>query len=256
MFDKRDFPCGCFDPVSRRRFLTEISLGMGSAALAGLLGPVHAQSAGSAAPVPVFLGRPHFAPRAKRIIYLFQSGGPSHLDLFDHKPLLQRMNGEELPESVRGMQRLTGMTSQQGVLPLAGSAFEFRQYGQSGAWVSELMPYTAEIVDELCLVKSMYTEAINHDPAITFFQTGSQQPGLPSIGWGARTRTCRPSACCSRAAATATSRSTRGCGAPASCPRCTRGCSSGRGATRCCTWAIRRASPAKGGARCSITSPT
>ena len=182
MFDKRDFPCGCFDPVSRRRFLTEISLGMGSAALAGLLGPVHAQSAGSAAPVPVVLGRPHFAPRAKRIIYLFQSGGPSHLDLFDHKPLLQRMNGEELPESVRGMQRLTGMTSQQGVLPLAGSAFEFRQYGQSGAWVSELMPYTAEIVDELCLVKSMYTEAINHDPAITFFQTGSQQPGRPSIG--------------------------------------------------------------------------
>jgi hypothetical protein len=182
MFNDQDFPCGCFDPVSRRRFLTEISLGMGSAALAALMGAGPAMARANDPQVPLLLGRPHFAPRAKRVIYLFQSGGPSHLDLFDHKPLLQRMNGEELPESVRGMQRLTGMTSQQGVLPLAGSAFEFRQHGQSGAWVSELMPHTAGIVDELCLVRSMYTEAINHDPAITFFQTGSQQPGRPSIG--------------------------------------------------------------------------
>jgi hypothetical protein len=119
---------------------------------------------------------------AKRVIYLFQSGGPSIQELFDHKPLLEQMHGEELPESVRGDQRLTGMTAGQGRLLLAGSHFQFERHGQSGAWVSELMPHTAGIADELCFVNSMYTEAINHDPAITFFQTGSQLPGLPSMG--------------------------------------------------------------------------
>ena len=180
----KDFPCGCFDPVSRRRFLTEISLGMGSAALASLLGPGRALAGGGASGVgdPPVLGKPHFAPRARRVIYLFQSGGPSHLELFDYKPMLEKMHGEEIPETVRGEQRLTGMTSGQGSLPLAGSQFRFAQHGKSGAWISELMPHTAGIVDDLCFVRSMYTEAINHDPAITFFQTGSQLPGRPSIG--------------------------------------------------------------------------
>jgi hypothetical protein len=178
----KDFPCGCFNPVSRRRFLAELSLGMGSAALASLLGPGRVFGGSTPAAEPILIGQPHFAPRARRVIYLFQSGGPSHLELFDHKPLLVKMNGEEIPESVRGGQRLTGMTAQQGKLPLAGSQFQFAQHGQSGAWVSELMPHTAEVVDELCFVRSMYTEAINHDPAITFFQTGSQLPGRPSIG--------------------------------------------------------------------------
>ena len=124
----------------------------------------------------------HFAPRAKRVIYLFMSGGPSQLDMFDYKPLLNEKNGEELPDSVRQGQRLTGMSGNQASLPLAGSIFRFDQQGKSGVWVSELLPHTAKMVDEMCVVRSMYTEAINHDPAITFFQTGSQIAGRPSIG--------------------------------------------------------------------------
>ena len=124
----------------------------------------------------------HFPPRAKRIIYLFMSGGPSQLDLFDFKPLLNRLNGEDLPESVRMGQRLTGMSANQATLPMAGSIFKFARHGSSGAWVSELLPHTAGIVDNLCIIKSLYTEAINHDPAITFFQTGSTIAGRPSIG--------------------------------------------------------------------------
>ena len=127
-------------------------------------------------------GIPHFPPRVKRVIYLFQSGAPSQLDIFDYKPLLNKMNCQDLPESVRGGQRLTGMTSGQASFPLAGTLFNFKQHGQSGAWMSDLMPHTSKIVDELCFIKSMYTEAINHDPAITFLQTGSQIPGRPSIG--------------------------------------------------------------------------
>jgi hypothetical protein len=122
------------------------------------------------------------APRARRLIFLFQSGGPSQLDLFDYKPLLNRRNGEELPDSVRRGQRLTTMSANQSTFPLAGSAFRFAQHGASGAWVSELLPHTAKIVDELCFVRSLHTEAINHDPAITFFQTGSQRAGRPSLG--------------------------------------------------------------------------
>jgi hypothetical protein len=125
---------------------------------------------------------PHFLPRARRIIYLFQSGGPSQLELFDYKPQLQQMNGEELPASIRDGQRLTGMTAHQKSFPLAGPQFTFDRYGTSGAWVSELMPYTAQIADELCFIRSMQTDAINHDPAVTFFQTGAQQGGRPSIG--------------------------------------------------------------------------
>ena len=108
-------------------------------------------------------------PRARRVIYLFQSGGPSQFELFDYKPVVNRMHGEELPDSVRRGQRLTGMTGFQNSLPLARSHFSFAQHGHSGAWVSELMPHTARVVDELCFIKSMRTEAINHDPAITFF---------------------------------------------------------------------------------------
>jgi hypothetical protein len=131
---------------------------------------------------------PHFRPRAKRVIYLFQSGAPSQLDLFDFKPGLRGLRGAELPDSVRGSQRLTGMTSRQASFPIAPTKYRFDQYGQSGAWISELLPHTAQIADELCFVKSLHTEAINHDPAVTFFQTGAQLAGRPSIGawlsWG------------------------------------------------------------------------
>ena len=121
-------------------------------------------------------------PRVKRIIYLFQAGGPAQQDTFDYKPLLNKKNGEQLPDYVRGGQRLTGMSAQQSSIPLAGSVFKFAQHGQSGAWLSELLPYHRRIVDDVCFVKSMFTEAINHDPAITFFQTGSQIAGRPSFG--------------------------------------------------------------------------
>lgn len=123
-----------------------------------------------------------FAPKAKRVIYLFQSGAPSQLELFDYKPALEKMLGQELPDSVRRGQRLTGMTATQTSFPLVPSKFRFAQRGQSGAWVSDLMPHVAKIADRLCFIKSMNTEAINHDPAVTFFQTGFQLAGRPSIG--------------------------------------------------------------------------
>lgn len=172
------------ESYSRRDFLTKTSLGLGALALGGLMSPLKGVAAPSSVPTGIggVLGQPHFPPKVKRVIYLFQSGAPSHIDLFDPKPLLREMNGQDLPESVRGTQRLTGMSAGQTSLPLAGSHFDFKQYGDSGMWVSDLMPYTAQIADELCFVKSMYTEAINHDPAITFLQTGSQFPGRPSIG--------------------------------------------------------------------------
>ena len=125
---------------------------------------------------------PHFAPRAKRMIYLFMHGGPSQLDLFDHKPGLRALHGHELPDSIRQTQRLTGMTSGQKAFPVTASLFDFKRHGQSGAWLSELLPHTAGIADDLCFVRSMQTEAINHDPAVTFLQTGHQQPGRPSFG--------------------------------------------------------------------------
>ena len=165
--------------INRRHFLSKMSLGIGSLALGSLLIPeIFRGNDEDSLPA----GIPHFAPKAKRVIYLFQSGAPSQLDLFDYKPLLNKMQGQNLPESVRMGQRLTGMTSGQKTFPLAGSIFKFQQYGECRAWVSELMPYTSKIVDDLCFVKSMYTEAINHDPAVTFFQTGNQQPGRPSMG--------------------------------------------------------------------------
>ncbi len=165
--------------INRRRFLSRLSLGIGSVALGSLLIPDLFKGN---AEETMMAGLPHFAPRAKRIIYLFQNGAPSQLDLFDYKPLLQKMQGEDLPASVRQGQRLTGMTADQTKFPLAGTVFKFDQYGQSRAWLSELLPYTSKVVDDLCFVKSMYTEAINHDPALTFFQTGAQQGNRPSMG--------------------------------------------------------------------------
>jgi hypothetical protein len=157
--------------LTRRHFFKSGAAGIGGAALASMFGD---RLLGSAPP--------SFAPKAKRVIYLFQSGGPAQHDLFDHKPLLVEKNGQPLPDHVRGGQRLTGMSAQQSSLPLAGSHFKFQQHGQSGAWISELLPHTAAIADKLCFVKSMFTDAINHDPAITFFQTGSQIAGRPSMG--------------------------------------------------------------------------
>jgi hypothetical protein len=159
---------------TRRQFFSRTSTGIGIAALAAVL-----EKSGFSATLS---GLPHFPPKAKRVIFLHQSGGPSQLDLFDYKPQLRKFQGSELPGSVRMGQRITGMTSGQSSLPVAAPTFEFKQHGQSGAWVSELMPYTAKIVDDLTIVKTMNTDAINHDPAITFIQTGSQQPGRPSMG--------------------------------------------------------------------------
>ena len=163
---------------SRRKFLTQTSLGLGAAALSFLSNPTPAGAATSTG----VLGKPHMVPKAKRVIYLFQSGAPSQLETFDYKPRLRQLRGQDLPESVRRGQRLTGMTSGQATFPLTNSIFTFAQHGQSGAWISELLPHTAEIVDKLCFIKSIHTEAINHDPASTFLQTGSQLPGRPSIG--------------------------------------------------------------------------
>ncbi|MFN0018282.1 MAG: DUF1501 domain-containing protein [Pirellulaceae bacterium] len=156
----------------RRNFLTSLGL-LGTLALSKL-------SHGEAEPTKNAL--PHFKPRAKRVIYLFQSGAPSQMDLFDYKPKLADLRGTELPDSIRQGQRLTGMTSRQSSFPVAPSKFKFAQHGKSGAWVSELMPHTAKVADELCFIKSLHTEAINHDPAVTFFQTGNQLAGRPSIG--------------------------------------------------------------------------
>ena len=173
---------------TRRDFLTKTSLGMGALSLGSLMdssllfGNTPKTVQRDFANGGGILGQPHFAPKAKRIIYLFQSGAPSQLDLFDYKPLLNKMQGQDLPESVHGGQRLTGMTSGQASLPLAGTLSTFNQFGDSGAWMTDLMPHTSKIVDDLCFIKSMYTEAINHDPAITFMQTGSQLPGRPSMG--------------------------------------------------------------------------
>jgi hypothetical protein len=161
--------------VTRRHFFGKSAMGIGGAALASLLG-------GRLEASPGLAGIPHFPPKAKRVILLHQSGGPSQIDLFDYKPALKKLQGAELPASVRMGQRITGMTSGQSTLPVASSMFEFKQHGESGTWTSNLVPHTAKIVDDIALIRTMHTEAINHDPAITFFQSGSQQPGRPSMG--------------------------------------------------------------------------
>jgi hypothetical protein len=160
--------------LTRRHFFGRSATGIGVAALASLL---NSQASATAAG-----GLTHFAPRAKRVIYLFMSGGPSHIDLFDYKPALQKNHGKELPTSVRMGQRVTGMTAFQKSFPCVAPMFRFAQHGKCGAWVSELLPHTARIVDDIAIVKSLNTEAINHDPATTYIQTGSQQPGRPSLG--------------------------------------------------------------------------
>jgi len=187
--------------INRRTFLRRSGGGLGMAALASLLNEkAFAVSAGSAmrspttAPAPSgaaasphhsvagLPGLPHFPAKVKRVIYLFQSGAPSQMDLFDYKPTLNKLRGQDLPASIRNGQRLTGMTSGQKAFPVAPSIFKFNPAGKCGTMLSELLPHTATIADDICMIKSMYTEAINHDPAITFFQTGSQLAGRPSIG--------------------------------------------------------------------------
>ena len=162
--------------MTRRAFLGKNAQGLAAMALGSLL----SRELPAATNPP---GGPTFAPRAKRVIYLFQSGGPAQMDLYDYKPFLNKVHKQEVPASVFKGQRLTGMTAGQSSFPVARSIFSFTRCGQSGTWINaELMPHLAKLVDELCIVKSMHTEAINHDPAITFFQTGFQIAGRPSIG--------------------------------------------------------------------------
>lgn len=166
---------------TRRHFLTRAGLGLGSIALGSLLAPgIFGRKQEELETLP--LGVAQFAPKAKRVIYLFQNGAPSQLETFDYKPKLNEMIGQDLPASIRMGQRLTGMTANQEKFPLVGSAFEFKQHGQSGAWVSSMFPHMSSIVDDICIIKTMHTEAINHDPALTFFQTGAQQGNRPSMG--------------------------------------------------------------------------
>lgn len=162
----------------RRAFLRGAARGVSTAALASLLTKAgHSSEAAVGSTLAT-----HFAPTAKRVIYLFQSGGPSHLELLDYKPKLKELHGTELPDSIRQGQRLTGMTSGQTSFPVIAPKFGFRQVGRAGTWLGDLLPHTGQVIDDLCLIRSMHTEAINHDPAITFIQTGSQQPGRPSLG--------------------------------------------------------------------------
>ena len=161
--------------LDRRQFLTKTSLGLGAAALSQIMGG-HTDAASGGLP-----GLPHFAPKAKRVIYLMQSGAPSHVDLFDYKPLLAKRRGEEIPESIHQGQKLSTMTATAGK-PCLGSISPFRQHGESGAWLSDFLPHTASIADDLCFVKSVKAEAVNHAPAMTFLLTGAEQPGRPSMG--------------------------------------------------------------------------
>ncbi len=172
--------------LTRRQFfgrsLSSISSGIGLAALSSLVGSPIANANSLAGGTQPVLSAPHFRPRAKRVIYLFMSGGPSQLDLFDYKPKMLDWYDRDFPESIRLGQRLTTMTSGQARFPIAPSRFNFERHGKHGAWVSELLPHTASVVDDLTIIRSVHTEAINHDPAITFIQTGHQQPGRPSFG--------------------------------------------------------------------------
>jgi hypothetical protein len=158
---------------SRRHFLGASALGLGAIALGDIFGARSARAAGNA---------PHFAPKAKRVIYLFQSGGPSQFETLDPKPKLRDMHGQPLPDSVRAGQRLTGMSGNQAILPLAGSFTGFKKFGRAGIELSDLLPHTGKIADDICVVRSMHTDAINHDPAITFFCSGHQIAGRPSMG--------------------------------------------------------------------------
>ena len=164
--------------MNRRVFMRNSVLGLGGLAYSSLNGSTPSLTD----PNDILSSLPHHNPKVKRVIYLFQSGAPSQIELFDYKPKLREMFGQELPPSVRGNQRVTGMTSNQRTFPIAMGDFKFGQYGESGAWLSEFLPHHQRIVDDICIVKTMHTEAINHDPAVTFVQTGSQQAGRPSMG--------------------------------------------------------------------------
>ncbi len=167
--------------MNRRTFLARSTTGLGALALASLLND-KLMAADAKSSLHGALRSLDFAPKAKRVIYLFMSGAPSHIDLFDYKPRLKELTNTELPESVRMGQRITGMTSGQKQLLCVGSPFEFKKAGQCGMELSELLPHTSQIVDDIALIRSMYTEPINHDPAVTFFATGNQQPGRPTMG--------------------------------------------------------------------------
>ena len=171
---------GLYQNIDRRNFLNKTAMGMGAVALQQLISPL--STVGATMEDRIMSALPTIAPKAKRVVFLFMAGGPSQFETFDYKPKLRDLFGTELPESIRKGQRLTGMSANQSSLPVVPSLYDFKQHGKSGTWVSELLPYTAQVVDELCLIRSMYTEQINHDPAITFFQTGHQLPGRPSIG--------------------------------------------------------------------------
>jgi hypothetical protein len=168
--------------MTRRHFFGRGAMGIGAAALGSLLNPNLFSAFANEAAAGRILGNTDFAPKAKRVIYLFMAGGPSQIDMFDYKPGLEKLHNTELPASVRMGQRLTGMTSGQSSFPVVKSLFKFNQHGKSGAWVSELLPHIAGVIDDVCVVKTVNTEAINHDPAITFIQTGFQQPGRPCMG--------------------------------------------------------------------------
>ncbi len=172
----------CNSTVLRRDWIERCTAGLGAAALASLFGSDVQAAAPTTNSVGVPVAKPHFPGTAKRVISLFMHGGPSQIELFDYKPKLQELSGSELPDSIRQGQRLTGMTSNQKSLAVVGSPFRFRQHGQCGAWISELLPHLATHADDLCFVRSVHSEAINHDPAVTYLQTGSQLPGRPSIG--------------------------------------------------------------------------
>src|SRR3989454_5829649 len=168
---------------TRRQFFGRTAAGIGTAALASLLNPdLFADAPAELRGRPGILRATHHPAKARRIIYLFMSGGPSHIDLLDYKPALRRHHGEELPASVRMGQRVTGMTAGQSSFPCVAPMFQFHRHGKCGRWLSELLSHTGAIADDICVLKSLHTEAINHDPAITYIQTGHQQPGRPSLG--------------------------------------------------------------------------
>src|SRR5687767_4666026 len=168
--------------LTRRQLMGRAATGIATAALASLLNENLLAATAEAPGVAGSLGKLHFPPKAKRVIYLHMSGGPSHIDMWDYKPALKKHHGEELPASVRMGQRITGMTSGQRSFPCVAPMFSFARHGQCGTWMSELLPHIGSIADKIAVVKSLYTEAINHDPAITYIQTGGQQPGRPALG--------------------------------------------------------------------------
>ena len=165
--------------LDRRDFLQKTAMGFGALALNSVF---TGQAKGESMEDQIMRALPSIAPKAKRVVYLFMAGGPSQFETFDYKPNLKSFYGKDLPDSIRKGQRLTGMSANQAILPVVPPNFNFQRHGKSGTWVSELLPFTAQVVDDLCIINSMFTEQINHDPAITFFQTGHQLAGRPSMG--------------------------------------------------------------------------